>query len=144
MTGKIPRQAQPTDAFSAPIAAAYRAFRDYPCVLSPSSMQWTRANPEVLSLEEQVLATPLRELDAQTLRRVFWNATADERSIKHFVPRVVECIAEGTMTLADLTTRVRAETIATWPEAERRALLDALGAEQAARLVGSDAGDGGC
>jgi hypothetical protein len=70
----------------------------------------------------RVKESALDSLAPETLRNVVWNATADERSLKHFLPRVLDCIDSGTLSVGDLAVRLQPEAIRDWPEDETRVL----------------------
>jgi hypothetical protein len=82
-----------------------------------------------------LLATPLREIDAQLMGHYRWNATAetwgDWDDFKHFLPRLLELVSTGE--LADYSPDMLFSSIGYqshyWPDNERAAVrvyLDAL------------------
>lgn len=110
------------------IQSAYAVFHKYPLKFSPSTMHWTSEDPEIRGIQRHVKATALNCLDPETLREVIWNATTDERSFKHFLPRVLECISTGSWSLSDVGARLQPEAIRLWPEDEAHVVRDFLAA----------------
>ncbi|MBL9037369.1 MAG: hypothetical protein JNG84_02535 [Archangium sp.] len=108
------------------VQRAYAVFRAYRRTLSPTTSYWTMDDPEIRAIQRRVNDTALTSLDPETLRNVVWNATGDERSLKHFLPRVLDCIDSGTLSIGDLTVRLEPVAIRDWPEQEARVLRDFL------------------
>ncbi|HWL89016.1 MAG TPA: hypothetical protein VNO21_24595, partial [Polyangiaceae bacterium] len=84
------------------IQRAYAIFRRYPRKFSAATMHWTSDDPEIRAIQRRVKETKLAALDADTVQKVIWNATATAQSLKHFLPRVLECIADGSLPVSDL------------------------------------------
>ena len=113
------------------VEQAYSVFGRYPA--KPAMTYCSHCvDPEQAAA---LLATPLREIDAQLMDHYRWNATAetwgDWDDLKHFLPRLLELISTGElagcspgMLFSSIGYRSRH-----WPDDERaavRAYLDAL------------------
>jgi len=100
---------------------AYRVFAKYPKHLAPTVASFEAD----IALRKRVKSARLPALSCDDVAVVFWNATGDERSIKHFLPRVLECIGCGAILPADVRAKLRAFSFESWPQ-EERAVVESL------------------
>lgn len=100
------------------IQHAYAVFLPYRRKLTPTVAPWAAETER----RKRMKHSRLRELTCEDVESVFWNATADQASFKHFLPRILECVACGTPTPRDLHAKLDALAFETWPDEERGAV----------------------
>jgi hypothetical protein len=120
-----------TPALQAAVERVYSVFSRYPARPEMSYCTHCVDQQQAAAL----LATPLREIDAQLMDHYRWNATAetwgDWDDLKHFLPRMLDLISTGE--LPDYSPDMLFSSIGYqsryWPDDERAAVrvyLDAL------------------
>jgi hypothetical protein len=97
------------------IEDTYRVFAKYPKKVTPMVASWSSE----LALCKRVKATRLRALSCQDVASVWFNATGDERSVKHFLPRALECVKCGDLLIDDIRWKLGRLAVDTWPADER-------------------------
>jgi|GEM_PF-5870838 len=107
-------------------ARAYAVFGRYPKKVTPTVATWLSET----ELRKRVKTTRLRALACEDVASVWWNATGDERSLKHFLPRVLECVGCRFVTLSDVQQRLRTLATDSWPDDEREVVREILAAEE--------------
>jgi hypothetical protein len=108
------------------IQRAYAIFHRYPRKFPASTMMWTVEDPQFRDLRRRVKAVRLRQLDPLTLCAIVSTASLDSGAFKHFLPRLLECVAEGLVSFGELSWRLQPDDLYAWTEAEAGILREFL------------------
>ena len=97
------------------IENAYRIFAKYPKHLAPTVASFDAE----IELRKRVKTTRLRAIDCDDVEVVWWNATGDEHSLKHFLPRVLGCLGCHGILVADVRRKLEQFSFESWPPEEQ-------------------------
>ncbi|WP_017585706.1 hypothetical protein [Nocardiopsis ganjiahuensis] len=122
------------------IEDVYRVFARYP---RPARVEGCR-HCVTENDHQDLLGAPLRELDAERLRRFAHkalNTWGDVDDLRHFLPRLLELALRGDGDLHGLFAKLRQAGWTEWPEDEREALRACLAVWWEHGLSGEDRAD---